>query len=131
MTKILRCANLCPTEESRYTAFWACLSLSNLFSTMMDCTQCAWYEAWRVPRLLVIVWIYTIRLETRTRRLTCFYFQSHLQLWDIYFSDQNDSKVSEVLLFGNPCFSNNLPINSRLVQQISALTCTSYCFCFS
>ena len=41
----LWCANLDPTEESRHMLFWAGLSLPSLFSTMVDCTQCAWTEA--------------------------------------------------------------------------------------
>ena len=37
----LWCANLDPTEESRHMLFWAGLSFPSLFSTMVDCTQCA------------------------------------------------------------------------------------------
>ena len=37
----LWCANLDPTEESSHMLFWAGLSFPSLFSTMVDCMQCA------------------------------------------------------------------------------------------
>ena len=41
----LWCANLDPTEESQHMVFWTGLCLPSLFSTMVDCMQCAWTEA--------------------------------------------------------------------------------------